>query len=74
MSSYEDYDAILLGGTLTAQEFPQIRDTRIFTIPSVVGRTPKMKTLSQQNTMGAYEFDIEYTKNGKLRKTQRQNR
>lgn len=68
MSSYEDYDAILLGGTLTAQEFPQIRDTRIFTIPSVVGRTPKMKTLSQQNTMGAYEFDIEYTKNGKLRK------
>lgn len=68
MSSYEDYDAILLGGTLTAQEFPQIRDTRIFAIPSVVGRTPKMKTLSQQNTMGAYEFNIEYTKNGKLRK------
>ena len=42
MSSYEDYDAIFLGGTLTAQEFPQIRDTRIFAIPSVVERTPKI--------------------------------
>ena len=68
MSSYEDYDAIFLGGTLTAQEFPQIRDTRIFTIPSVVGRTPKMKNLSQQNTMGSYEFQIEYTKTGKLKR------
>ena len=68
MSSYEDFDAILLGGTLTAQEFPQIRDTRIFTIPSVVERTPKMKTLSQQNTMGSYEFQIDYTKTGKLKK------
>ena len=28
MSSYEDYDLILLGGTLTAQEFPKIRDTK----------------------------------------------
>lgn len=68
MSSYEDYDAILLGGTLTAQEFPQIRDTRIFAIPSVVERTPKMKALSQQNTMGSYTFDINYTKTGKLSK------
>ena len=29
MSSYEDYDLILLGGTLTAQEFPKIRDAKI---------------------------------------------
>ena len=68
MPSYENYDAIFLGGTLTAQEFPQIRDTRIFTIPSVVERTPKMKALSQQNTMGSYEFEIEYNKTGKLKK------
>lgn len=68
MSSYEDYDLILLGGTLTAQEFPQIRDTRIFTIPSVVQRTPKMKNLSQQNVMGSYEFELDYTKTGKLKR------
>ncbi len=66
MASYEDYDAIFLGGTLTAQDFPQIRDTRIFTIPSVVSRTPKMKSSYQQNTMGSYEFEISYKKTGKL--------
>ena len=68
MASYEDYDAILLGGTLTAQDFPKIRDTRIFTIPSVVARTPKMASVSQQNTMGSYEFEIEYKKTGKLKR------
>ena len=68
MSSYEDYDLIFLGGTLTAQEFPQIRDTRMFAIPSVVERTPKMKAASQQNTMGAYEFEIEYNKAGELKR------
>ena len=68
MPSYEDYDAIMLGGTLTAQEFPQIRDTRIFTIPSVVERTPKMAATSQQNTMGSYEFEITYNKTGKLKR------
>ena len=52
MSSHEDYDFILLGGTLTAQDFPQIRDTRIFTIPSLVERTPKMRAASQKNVMG----------------------
>jgi len=67
MPSYEDYDAILLGGTLTAQEFPKIRDTRIFAIPSVVERTPKMRATSQQNTMGYYQFEISYTKTGKLK-------
>lgn len=67
MPSYEDYDAIFLGGTLTAQEFPTIRDTKMFAIPSVVARTPKMRNLSQQNTIGAYVFDISYTKNGKLK-------
>lgn len=68
MASYEDYDAILLGGTLTAQDFPKIRDTRIFAIPSVVARTPKMKAASQQNTMGSYEFEIDYTKTGRLKR------
>ena len=68
MSSYEDYDLILLGGTLTAQEFPKIRDTKIFAIPSVTDRTPKMKANSQQNVMGSYEFNIEFNKTGKLNK------
>ena len=68
MPSYEEYDAILLGGTLTAQDFPQIRDFRIFTIPSLVERTSKMRATSQQNTIGAYVFDISYNKNGKLKR------
>lgn len=68
MGSYEDYDFILLGGTLTAQDFPAIRDTRIFTIPSVVARTPKMKAASQQNMMGSYEFEITCDKLGKLKR------
>ena len=66
MGSYEDYDFILLGGTLTAQDFPRIRDTRIFTIPSVVERTPKMRASSQQNVIGSYEFEISYNKLGQL--------
>ena len=65
---YEDYDFILLGGTLTAQYFPKIRDTKIFAIPSVVERTPKMKTASQQNMMGSYEFEITFDKLGKLKR------
>ena len=68
MASHEDYDFILLGGTLTAQDFPQIRDTRIFTIPSVVERTPKMKAASQQNMMGSYEFELTFDKLGKLKR------
>ena len=68
MASHEDYDFILIGGTLTAQDFPQIRDTRIFTIPSVVERTPKMKAASQQNEMGSYEFEITFNKLGKLKR------
>lgn len=67
MSSYEDYDLIFLGGTLTSQDFPKIRDTRIFTIPSAVERTPKMKTASQQNTIGAYTFNIDFNK-GKIKR------
>lgn len=68
LPSYEDYDFILLGGTLTAQHFPRIRDTQIFAIPSVVERTPKMKAASQQNMMGAYEFEITFDKLGKLKR------
>ena len=66
LASYEDYDAILLGGTLTAQEFPKIRDTKVFAIPSVVARTPKMRSLSQQNVMGSYELTLTFDKLGKL--------
>lgn len=68
LPSYEDYDFILLGGTLTAQDFPKIRDTRIFTIPSAVARTPKMMAASQQNMMGSYEFEISFDKLGKMKR------
>ena len=69
LASYEDYDCIFLGGTLTAQDFPKIRDTRIFTIPSVVARTPKMRSKSQQNTMGSYEFGLTFNKTGKIKRS-----
>ena len=68
LPSYEDYDFILLGGTLTAQHFPKIRDTQIFAIPSVVERTPKMKAASQQNMIGSYEFEITFDKLGKMKR------
>lgn len=68
LASYEDYDCIFLGGTLTAQDFPKIRDTRIFAISSVVSRTPKMRSKSQQNTMGSYEFGLSFGKTGKLKR------
>ncbi|NLC47951.1 MAG: hypothetical protein GX758_01140, partial [Tenericutes bacterium] len=68
MSSYEDFDVVLLSGTLSAQHFPQIRDTQIFAIPSVVERTPKMVDVNHQNTIGALLFDIHYSKTGKLKR------
>ena len=39
----------------------------MFTIPSLVARTPKMRNLSQQNTIGAYTFHLSYNKNGKMK-------
>ena len=68
MSSYEDFDVVLLSGTLSAQHFPQIRDTQIFAVPSVVERTPQMVDSNQQNTIGALLFDIHYAKTGKLKR------
>jgi len=67
LACYEDYDIILLGGTLTIQDFPRLRDSRILAIPSCVARTPLMKSKDQQNTMGSYELEIQYNKIGKLR-------
>ena len=66
LPSYEDYDFILLGGTLTAQDFPKIRDTRIFTIPSVVARTPKMMAASQQNMKEDIKDKAEHKTSGRL--------
>ena len=68
MPSYEDYDAIILGGTQSEQHFPQIRDTQIFTAPSVASRTPKMKDNYEQNVVSALTLDLTYTKTGKLKK------
>lgn len=68
MASYEDYDAIILGGTQSEQHFPAIRDTQIFTAPSVVGRTPKMADEYEQNVISALILDVHYTKTGKLKR------
>lgn len=68
MPSYEDYDAIILGGTQSEQHFPAIRDTQIFTAPSVAARTPKMKDDYEQNVVSALTLDISYLKTGKLKK------
>ena len=68
MPSYEDYDAILLSGTQSEQQFPQIRDTQIFAIPSVAERTPKMKDDYEQNVVGSLTLDVTYTKTGKLKR------
>jgi len=67
LACYEDYDIILLGGTLTIQDFPRLRDSRILAIPSCVARTPLMKSKDQQNTMGSYELELQYNKIGKLK-------
>lgn len=68
MPSYEDYDAIVLGGTQSEQHFPQIRDTQIFTAPSVASRTPKMGDDYEQDVVSALTLDISYNKAGKLKK------
>ena len=68
MSSYEDYDAIFLGGGLNIQHFPTIRDTQIYSVPSVVDRTPKMASDNQMNTIGCLQFELEYNKNGKIKR------
>ena len=68
MSRYEDYDIMFLSGELNFQYFPQQKGKQIFSIPSVVSRTPRMINDSQSNTIGAYTFEIEYTKNGRLKR------
>lgn len=68
MSSYEDYDVILLGGTQSEQQFPRLRDTQIFAVPSVAERTPKMKDDYEQNVVSSLMLDISYTKTGKLKR------
>lgn len=68
LPSYEDYDVILLGGTATIQDFPKLRDSRIFAVPSCVARTPKMKENYQQNAMGAMIIELEYTKAGDMKR------
>ena len=68
MSRYEKYDIILLSGEMNFQHFPEQKGMQIFSIPSCVSRTPRMINDNQSNTIGAYIFDIEYDKNGKLGK------
>ncbi len=68
MPSYEDYDLVMLGGTRSLQHFPSLRDMQIFTVPSVVERTPKMRNGYEQNTIGALQTTISFTKTGKLKR------
>lgn len=68
LSSYEDYDVIVLGGTSSMQEFPSIRDSMMFSVPAASARTPKMRNKSHQNTIGSLILDISYNKNGSLKR------
>ena len=68
MPSYEDYDLVMLGGTRTFQHFPSIRDMQMFTVPSVVERTPKMRNQYLQNDIGALVTTISFNKNGHLKR------
>ncbi len=68
MMDKESYDAVILSGGLNFQYFPEIRNTSIFSVPSVVDRTPKMISENKSNTIGTFVLEIEYTKSGKLKK------
>ncbi len=68
MPSYEDYDIVMFGGTRSFQHFPSMRDMQMFTVPSVVERTPKMRNQYHQNDIGALETTISFTKNGRLKR------
>ena len=68
MSRFENYDIILLSGEMNFQHFPEQKGMQIFSIPGCVSRTPRMINDNQSSTIGAYIFDIEYDKNGKLKR------
>ena len=68
MSRYENYDILMLSGEMNFQHFPEQKGMQIFSIPSVVSRTPRMINDNQSSTIGAYTFEIEFTKNGKLKR------
>ena len=67
-SEYEKYDILMLGGEMNFQYFPQKKGMQAFSIGSVVSRTPQMKRDQKSNTIGAYTFEIEFTKEGKLKR------
>ena len=68
MSRYENYDILFLSGEMNFQHFPEQKGMQIFSIPAVVSRTPRMINDNQSSTIGAYTFEIEFTKNGKLKR------
>lgn len=68
LAPYEDYDITLLSGTRSFQYLPDLRNSHVFTIPSVVSRTAEMRSKSINNDMGVLNLDIYYTKNGKLKR------
>ena len=68
MSSTEKYDVLMLSGELNYQFFPELNGMPVFSIPSCVSRTPLMIANSQSNTIGACTFELEFTKNGKLKR------
>ena len=68
MSRYENYDILMLSGEMNFQHFPEQKGMQIFSIPACVSRTPRMINDNQSSTIGAYTFEIEFTKNGKLKR------
>lgn len=67
-SEYEKYDALMLSGVMNFQYLPQKKGMQAFSIASVVSRTPQMKRDQKSNTIGDYTFEIEFTKEGKLKR------
>lgn len=67
-SEYEKYDILMLGSEMNFQYFPQKKGMQAFSIGSTVSRTPQMKRDQKSNTIGAFIFDMEFTKEGKLKR------
>ena len=68
MSNSEKYDVLMLSGEMNYQYFPELNGMQVFSIPSCVSRTPLMIDNNQSNTIASCTFEIEFNKNGKLKR------
>ena len=68
MSDSEKYDVLMLSGEMNYQYFPELNGMQVFSIPSCVSRTPVMVNNNQSSTIGACTFEIDFNKNGTLKR------